>query len=97
MGIIPASLCLYFITSKMGTTACYKFCENCCEIEMKPQHRTQCWKHNACAAAELLQSYQTLHDPVDCSIPGSYVRGILQASQARILEWAAISFSRGSS
>ena len=33
-------------------------------------------------------------DPVDCSPPGSSVHGI---SQARILEWVAISFSRGSS
>ena len=31
---------------------------------------------------------------IDCSLPGSSVRGILQA---RILEWVAISFSRGSS
>ena len=31
-------------------------------------------------------------DPVDCSPPGSSVHGILQA---RTLEWAAISFSRG--
>ena len=30
-------------------------------------------------------------DPVDCSLPGSSVHGILQA---RILEWVAISFSR---
>ena len=30
-------------------------------------------------------------DPVDCSPPGSSVRGI---SQARILEWVAISSSR---
>ena len=33
-------------------------------------------------------------DPMDCSTPGSSVYGI---SQARILEWVAISFSRGSS
>ena len=33
-------------------------------------------------------------DPVGCNPPGSSVRGILQA---RILEWVAISFSRGSS
>ena len=33
-------------------------------------------------------------DPVDCSLPGSSVHGILQA---RVLEWVAISFSRGSS
>ena len=36
----------------------------------------------------------TLCDPMDCSLPGSSVHGILQA---RILEWVAISFSRGSS
>ena len=32
----------------------------------------------------------TLCDPIDCSPPGSPVRGIFQA---RILEWVAISFS----
>ena len=36
----------------------------------------------------------TLGDPMDCSPPGSSVQGI---SQARILEWVTISFSRGSS
>ena len=36
----------------------------------------------------------TLCNPVDCSPPGSSVHGI---SQARVLEWVAISFSRGSS
>ena len=36
----------------------------------------------------------SLCDPVDCGPPGSSVHGILQA---RILEWVAISFSRGSS
>ena len=35
----------------------------------------------------------TLRDPMDCSPPGSSVHGILQA---RILEWAAMPFSRGS-
>ena len=40
------------------------------------------------------KSYLTLFDPMDCSLPGSSVHGI---SQARILEWVAISFSRGSS
>ena len=34
--------------------------------------------------AKLLQSCLTLCDPMDCSPPGSSVRGILQA---RILEW----------
>ena len=36
----------------------------------------------------------TLCDPMDCRLPGSSVCGILQAS---VLEWVAISFSRGSS
>ena len=39
------------------------------------------------------QLYPVLHDPMDCSSPGSSVHGIFQA---RILEWVAISFSRGS-
>ena len=41
-------------------------------------------------AAKLLQLYLTLGDPIDGSLPGSSVPGILQA---RILEWVAISFS----
>ena len=44
----------------------------------------------AAAAAKLLQSCPTLHDPTDGSPPGSPVPGILQA---RTLEWVAISFS----
>ena len=40
------------------------------------------------------QSCLTLCDPIDCSPPDSSVHGILQA---RILEWVAIPFSRGSS
>ena len=40
------------------------------------------------------QSCPTLCDPMSCSLPGSSVHGI---SQARILEWVAASFSRGSS
>ena len=40
------------------------------------------------------QSCPTLCDSMDCSPPGSFVHGILQA---RLLGWLAISFSRGSS
>ena len=39
------------------------------------------------------QSCLTLCDPMDCSLPGSSVHGILQA---RILEWVASPFSRAS-
>ena len=44
--------------------------------------------------SEVTQLCPTLCDPVDCSLPGFSVHGILQA---RILEWVTISFSRGSS
>ena len=44
-----------------------------------------CWVSKSCL---------TLCDPMDCSPPGFSVHGI---SQARVLEWVAISFSRGSS
>ena len=47
-----------------------------------------------CIHAKSLQSCPTLCDPMDCSLSGSSVYGILQA---RILEWVAMSFSRGSS
>ena len=39
------------------------------------------------------QSCPTLCDPMDCSLPGSSVHGILQG---RILEWITFPFSRGS-
>ena len=42
----------------------------------------------------VIESCLTLGDPMDCSPPGSSVHGI---PQARILEWVAILFSRGSS
>ena len=44
----------------------------------------------AAAAAKSLQSCLTLCDPMDCSLPGSSVPGILQA---RTLEWVALFFS----
>ena len=45
-----------------------------------------------CVCVLVAQSCPTLCDPMGCSPPGSSVRGI---SPARILEWVAISFSRG--
>ena len=49
--------------------------------------------HCSCCCL-VIKSYPTPCDPMGCSLPGSSVHGILQA---RILEWDAISFSRGSS
>ena len=56
-------------------------------VNHKPHHSLM----HVCAHAQLCL---TLCNPMDCSPPGSSVRGI---SQARILEWVAIPFSRGSS
>ena len=46
-----------------------------------------------CVCVKLFQACPTLCCPMDCSLPGSSVHGILQA---RILEWVAIPSSRGS-
>ena len=42
--------------------------------------------------SEVTQSFLTLSNPMDCSLPGSSVHGIFQA---RVLEWVAIAFSDG--
>ena len=39
--------------------------------------------------SEVAQSCPTLHNPMDCSLPGSSVHGIFQA---RVLEWGAVAF-----
>ena len=62
----------------------------------------QCWVVSGveqsdsvmCTCAKLLHLCLTLCDHMDCRPPGSSVHGILQA---RILEWAAMPSSRGSS
>ena len=43
--------------------------------------------------SEVAQSCPTLLDPMDCSLPGSSIHGIFQAS---VLEWVTISSPRGS-
>ena len=48
----------------------------------------------SCMSPWSLQLCLTFCNPMDCSLPGSSVHGILQA---RILEWVAIPFSGGSS
>ena len=49
----------------------------------------QCMKVKS--ESEVTQSYPTLHDPMDCSLPGSSIHGIFQA---RVLKWGAVAFSR---
>ena len=52
--------------------------------------RSPCCSMHAC----VLSRVQLFCDPMDCSPPGSSVHGIFQA---RMLEWVAILFCRGSS
>ena len=49
---------------------------------------------NQCSGSLVAKLYLTLGDPMDCIPPGSSVHGIFKA---RILEWVAISYSRGAS
>ena len=55
---------------------------NCCREGLTP------------CVSIVTQSCPALCNPMDCSLSGSTIRGILQA---RILEWVASTFSRGSS
>ena len=48
----------------------------------------QCMKVKS--ESEVTQSCPTLSNPMDCSLPGSSIHGILQT---RVLEWGAIAFS----
>ena len=62
-----------------------------CWLSARPRAKPQMGNFLLLASS---QSCPTLFNPMDCSPPGSSVHGILQA---RILEWLAIPFSRGSS
>ena len=64
-------------------------------LDAKKTKRDSQWFSCFCVHAKLLlQSCPTLCGPMDCSLPGSSIHGILQA---RILEWVAMPSSRGSS
>ena len=64
-------------------------CKMLCRGEVEPKSTRGC---DCCCL--VAQSYLTLCDPMHCNPPEYSVHGILQA---RILQWVAISFSRGSS
>ena len=49
----------------------------------------QCMKVES--ESEVTQSFLTLSDPMDCSLPGSSIHGKFQAT---VLEWGAIAFSQ---
>ena len=62
-----------------------------CHIFLIPVYLPLC---NVYMSAKLLQLCLILCNPMDCSPPGSSVHGILQG---RILEWVAMTSSKGSS
>ena len=64
-----------------------------CSLWGRTESDTTDWSDLA-AAVLVAQSSPTLYDPMDCSLPGPSIHGILQA---RIVDLVAIPFSRGSS
>ena len=60
-------------------------CPSICTDRDMVAFSDMCWSLRLCS---------TLWDPIDCNLPGLFVHRI---SQARIMEWVAIPFSRGSS
>ena len=71
-------------------------CRPSARLEMRVRRPTPAcgMQVRVCARAKSLPLCLTLCDPMDCSLPGSSVHGILQA---RKLEWVAIPSSSGSS
>ena len=71
-------------------------CRPSARLEMRVRRPTPAcgMQVRVCARAKSLPLWLTLCDPMDCSLPGSSVHGILQA---RKLEWVAIPSSSGSS
>ena len=59
-----------------------------------PMDLNQNFSNQTESESEVAQSCPTLCNQADCSLPGSSLHGILQE---RVVEWVAISFSRGSS
>ena len=60
----------------------------------KIRHLSENSMYNVKLKSEIAQSCPTLCDSMDCRLPGFSVHGIFRA---KVLEWVAISFSRGSS
>ena len=63
------------------------------EAQVKQITLPQCGCASSNQVKVKVKSCPTLCDPMDCSLPGFSVHGIFQS---RVLEWVAISFSKGS-
>ena len=80
LGFSPTPAVTALVLTLMGDPWLYCLVAKCFE----------CFTWDCCCYV-VTKSCPVLYDPMDCSPPGSSVHGILQA---RVLEWAAISFSR---
>ena len=80
-----------FTTWSSSPSLCSSYTDRMQSADARSIHWEPHWKEVKVLVA---QSCPTLCDPMHCSPPGSSVHGIFQV---RILEWVAISFSRGSS
>ena len=84
-GIKPTSLLSSTLAGRFFTTSIPG------ETPGKPRMRLQMEEKER---SEVIQSCLTLFNPMDCSLPGFSMHGNFQA---KVLDWVAISFSRGSS
>ena len=82
----PQSPCIYVNTHTNTHTNIYTHTHICIHVCV--------YIYIFCCCCLVTKMCSTLCNPMDCSLPGSSVYGI---SQASILEWVAISFFRGSS
>ena len=79
------------ITSKKKTEK--KLRKVACEIKKKKKVSSgRKYTPSSRIESEVAQSCLTLCNPIDCSLPGSFIHEIFQA---RLMEWVAFSFSRG--
>jgi len=87
--LMPSHFCTLPLTGLQNPSRIKSTSHTSASAALGPLPHTNC-----CCCCLVAQSSPTLWDPIDCGLPGSSVCGI---SQARILDWVAISFSRGSS
>ena len=75
---------------------CYIICRAQCKVKIRApcSNISEPFEMAMCCSAQSLSCIRLFCDPMNYSLPGSSVRGIFQA---RILEWVAISYFRGSS
>ena len=94
---IPVEL---FQTCEIAVKVLHSICQQIWKTQQWPQDWQRSVfipipkKFSSVQFSSVAQSCPTLCDPMDCSLPGFSIHGILQE---RILEWVTISFSRGSS